>query len=82
MEKTNVARAPMTQLLADLPSVDKLLQSSIYGELIANFGREEVTKSIRHNLQVTREKIQNGELNTLPSEASLLKKNLDRKSVV
>jgi len=61
MEKTNVARAPMTQLLADLPSVDKLLQSSTYGELIANFGREEVTKSIRHTLQVTREKIQSGD---------------------
>jgi L-seryl-tRNA(Ser) seleniumtransferase len=74
MEKTNVARAPMTQLLADLPSVDKLLQSSTCGELIANFGRDEVTKSIRHNLQVTREKIQNGELSTLPSEAVLFKK--------
>jgi hypothetical protein len=77
MEKTNVARAPMTQLLADLPSVDKLLQSSTCGELIANFGREEVTKSIRHTLQLIREKIQNGELSTLPSEASLLKKNQD-----
>jgi L-seryl-tRNA(Ser) seleniumtransferase len=74
MEKTNVARAPMTQLLADLPSVDKLLQSPTYGELIASFGREEVTKSIRHNLQITREKIQNGELSTIPSEAVLFKK--------
>lgn len=74
MEKTNVARAPMTQLLVDLPSVDKLLQSSTCGELIANFGRDEVARSIRYNLQVTREKIQNGELSTLPSEVVLFQK--------
>jgi L-seryl-tRNA(Ser) seleniumtransferase len=74
MEKTNVARAPMNQLLADLPSVDKLLQAEQSQRLLEFYGRDELTRAIRHNLQLVREKIQSGDLMTAPAEAVIMTK--------
>ena len=74
MEKTNVARAPISELLANLPSVDKLLQTVEAKLFIESYGRDEVLKVARQVLQDTREKIQAEGLLQTPAENALLKK--------
>jgi len=58
MKKEHVARAPISELLTQLPSVDKLLQVTEVKSFIDNFGRDEVLRAVRQTLQATREEIQ------------------------
>ena len=74
MDKTNVARAPITDLLAQLPSIDKLLQSEGVKSLIEAYGRDETLKVARQVLQDVREKIQSNQLAKTPDQPALLKK--------
>jgi L-seryl-tRNA(Ser) seleniumtransferase len=64
----------MQQLLADLPSVDKLLQAGQSKTLMDSYGRDELTRAIRHVLKELREKIQKGEQSTAPTEDALFQK--------
>ena len=61
-----MARASVKDLLAQLPSVDKLIQTAPYQNAIDQYGREEVLRAIRHALQAKREAIQAQTLLDLP----------------
>ena len=74
MDKTNVARAPITDLLAQLPSIDKLLQWAEVKSLIESYGRDEALKVARQVLQDVREKIQSQQLTKTLDQSALLKK--------
>lgn len=62
-----MARASVKDLLAQLPSVDKLIQTAPYQQAIDQYGREEVLRAIRHMLQSKREAIQAQTLIDLPA---------------
>ena len=62
-----MARASVKDLLAQLPSVDKLIQTAPYQNAIDQYGREEVLRAIRHALQAKREAIQAQNLLDLPA---------------
>lgn len=72
MKKEHVARAPISELLTQLPSVDKLLQVTEVKSFIDNFGRDEVLRAVRQTLQATREKIQKESLSDSPNEVKLV----------
>ena len=72
MKKEHVARAPISELLTQLPSVDKLLQVTEVKSFIDNFGRDEVLRAIRHVLQAAREKIQKEHLSDIPNGDKLV----------
>ena len=66
-----MARASVKDLLAQLPSVDKLIQTAPYQNAIDQYGREEVLRAIRHALQAKREAIQAQTLLDLPAPEQL-----------
>jgi len=72
MKKEHVARAPISELLTQLPSVDKLLQVTEVKSFIDNFGRDEVLRAVRQTLQATREEIQKESLSDSPNEVKLV----------
>jgi L-seryl-tRNA(Ser) seleniumtransferase len=71
MKPQSVARAPVSVLLAQLPSVDKLLLSASASEWISTHGRDELLRCIRLVLDDLRKKISSNDLDTVPSEESL-----------
>ena len=74
MKKEHVARAPISELLAQLPSVDKLLQIDDVKSSIDIYGRDEVLRAARHVLQTAREAIQKSHLTDDLTETDLVKK--------
>jgi L-seryl-tRNA(Ser) seleniumtransferase len=74
MKKEHVARAPISELLAQLPSVDKLLQIDDVKSSINTYGRDEVLRAARHVLQTARESIQTSHLTDGLTENDLVKK--------
>ncbi len=72
MKQQSVARAPVSVLLAQLPSVDKLLLSAASSAWISTYGREELLRCIRFVLDELRKKISSGDLDTVPTDQSLL----------
>ncbi len=57
MNKTPVARAPLTVLLARLPSVDRLLIHVRAQPWVDTYGRDEVVRAIRQGIAQAREKL-------------------------
>lgn len=74
MKKEHVARAPISELLAQLPSVDKLLQIDDVKSSIDTYGRDEVLRAARQVLQTVRETILQDQLVETPTEDWLVKK--------
>ena len=72
MKQQSVARAPVSVLLAQLPSVDKLLLSASSSAWISTYGREELLRCIRFVLDELRKKISSGDLDAVPTDQSLL----------
>jgi L-seryl-tRNA(Ser) seleniumtransferase len=58
-------------LLAQLPSVDKLLLSASASEWVSTYGREELLRCIRLVLDALRKKISSNDLDAVPSDESL-----------
>ena len=73
MKKEHVARAPIPELLAQLPSVDKLLQIDDVKSSIDTYGRDEVLRAARQVLQAARDAIQQGQLTKALTENDLVK---------
>ena len=71
MKPQSVARAPVSVLLAQLPSVDKLLLSASASEWISTYGRDELLRCIRLVLDALRKKISSNDLDAVPSDESL-----------
>ena len=71
MKPQSVARAPVSVLLAQLPSVDKLLLCASASEWIPTYGRDELLRCIRLVLDEIRKKITSNDLDAVPSEPSL-----------
>lgn len=73
MKKDHVARAPISELLAHLPSVDKLLQIDDVKSSIDIYGRDEVLRAARQVLQEVRERIQQSQYSEAPTQDQLIK---------
>jgi L-seryl-tRNA(Ser) seleniumtransferase len=71
MKPQSVARAPVSVLLAQLPSVDKLLLCASASEWISTYGRDELLRCIRLVFDEIRKKITSNDLDAVPSEQSL-----------
>lgn len=71
MKPQSVARAPVSVLLAQLPSVDKLLLPASASEWISTYGRDELLRCIRLVLDALRKKISSNDLDAVPSDESL-----------
>jgi L-seryl-tRNA(Ser) seleniumtransferase len=71
MKPQSVARAPVSVLLAQLPSVDKLLLSNPASAWVAQYGRDELLRCVRVVLDEVRKKITSNVLDAAPSEQSL-----------
>jgi L-seryl-tRNA(Ser) seleniumtransferase len=72
MNQTNVARAPVTVQLTQLPSVDRLLCTAGARALHDQYGRQELLKAVRFILDSTRQAILKGVVQTIQSEEVLL----------
>jgi L-seryl-tRNA(Ser) seleniumtransferase len=72
MNPKPVARAPVSELLSQLPSVDKLLLSEPASGWIAQYGRDELLRCIRFVLSAVRQKISSSDLLVAPTEQELL----------
>jgi hypothetical protein len=55
MNKLPVARAPVSEWLSQLPSVDKLLSLKPSEEWLTQYGRDEVLSVIRSTLSLVRQ---------------------------
>jgi L-seryl-tRNA(Ser) seleniumtransferase len=71
MKPQSVARAPVSVLLAQLPSVDKLLLSDPATAWVTQYGRDELLRCIRLVLDAIRKKISSNDLDAVPSDQSL-----------
>ena len=71
MKPQSVARAPVSVLLAQLPSVDKLLLCASASKWISTYGRDELLRCIRLVFDEIRKKISSNDLDAVPSEQSL-----------
>lgn len=71
MNPKPVARAPVSELLAQLPSVDKLLLSEPASGWIAQYGRDELLRCIRFVLSAVRQKISSSDLLAAPTGQEL-----------
>lgn len=71
MNNSNVARAPVTESLSRLPSVDRLISLTGAESLIATYGRQEFVKAIRSVLDSFRQKIIEGTI-VDPAESAIL----------
>ncbi len=72
MNPKPVARAPVSEFLSQLPSVDKLLLSEPASGWIAQYGRDELLRCIRFVLSSVRQKISSSDLLVAPTEQELL----------
>jgi L-seryl-tRNA(Ser) seleniumtransferase len=72
MNPKPVARAPVSEFLSQLPSVDKLLLSEPASGWIAQYGRDELLRCIRFVLSAVRQKISSSDLLVAPTEQELL----------
>lgn len=71
MNNSNVARAPVTESLSRLPSVDRLISLTGAESQIATYGRQEFVKAIRSVLDDFRQKIIEGTI-VDPAESVIL----------
>lgn len=72
MNPKPVARAPVSELLSHLPSVDKLLLSEPASGWIAQYGRDELLRCIRFVLNAVRQKISSNDVLVALTEQELL----------
>ncbi|MFM7009216.1 MAG: L-seryl-tRNA(Sec) selenium transferase, partial [Betaproteobacteria bacterium] len=72
MNPKPVARAPVSELLSQLPSVDKLLLSEPASDWIAQYGRDELLRCIRFVLNAVRLKISSNDVLVALTEQELL----------
>lgn len=72
MNPKPVARAPVSELLSQLPSVDKLLLSDESSAWISQYGREELLRCVRFVLSAVRQKITSSDIDVVPSAPELL----------
>jgi len=72
MNKLPVARAPVSEWLAQLPSVDKLLSLKPSEEWLTQYGRDEVLRVIRSTLSLVRQECLDNKRVTQPDVESLL----------
>ncbi len=72
MNPKPVARAPVSELLSQLPSVDKLLMSEPASGWIAQYGRDELLRCIRFVLNALRQNISSNDVLVAPTEQELL----------
>lgn len=72
MNPKPVARAPVSELLSHLPSVDKLLLSEPASGWIAQYGRDELLRCIRFVLNAVRQKISSNDVLVAMTEQELL----------
>ena len=72
MNPKPVARAPVSEFLSQLPSVDKLLLSEPASGWIAQYGRDELLRCIRFVLSAVRQKISSNDVLIAPTEQELL----------
>ena len=72
MNKLPVARAPVSEWLAQLPSVDKLLSLKPSEEWLTQYGRDEVLRVIRSTLSLVRQECLDHKRVTQPDVESLL----------
>lgn len=72
MNPKPVARAPVSEFLSQLPSVDKLLLSEPASGWIAQYGRDELLRCIRFVLSAVRQKISSSDLLVAPTGQELL----------
>jgi L-seryl-tRNA(Ser) seleniumtransferase len=70
MDKQTVARAPVSEL-ANLPSVERLLQDADAQPFLEKYGRDETLKAIRFALATVRSDLVDGRLAAIPDEAQL-----------
>ena len=71
MDKQTVARAPVSEL-ANLPSVERLLQCDGVKPFLDDYGRDETLKAIRFTIAGVRSDLVDGRLAVIPDEAQLL----------
>ena len=84
MTEKRVARAPLSDLLSSLPSVDRLVTHARAGDLIKAHGRDEVLRAVRNVLEITRTQLRSGDpggLATSTTDDALLAALLDQASV-
>jgi L-seryl-tRNA(Ser) seleniumtransferase len=72
MNKLPVARAPVSEWLAQLPSVDKLLSLKPSEEWLTQYGRDEVLRVFRSTLSLVRQECLDNKRVTQPDVESLL----------
>jgi L-seryl-tRNA(Ser) seleniumtransferase len=72
MNKLPVARAPVSEWLTQLPSVDKLLSLKPSEEWLTEYGRDEVLRVIRSTLSLVRQECLDNKRVTQPDVESLL----------
>lgn len=72
MNPKPVARAPVSELLAQLPSVDKLLLSESASGWVSQYGRDELLRCVRFVLNAVRQKIASSDIDVVPGTLELL----------
>ena len=72
MNPKPVARAPVSELLSQLPSVDKLLLSEPASGWIAQYGRDELLRCIRFVLNAVRQNISSNDVLVAVTDQELL----------
>ncbi len=72
MNKLPVARAPVSEWLAQLPSVEKLLSVDRSQDWVAQYGRDEVLRVIRSTLSTVRQECLENKRTTQPEVEGLL----------
>ena len=72
MNPKPVARAPVSELLAQLPSVDKLLLSESASGWVSQYGRDELLRCVRLVLNTVRQKITSSDIGVVPGTPELL----------
>ncbi|MFM7011561.1 MAG: L-seryl-tRNA(Sec) selenium transferase [Betaproteobacteria bacterium] len=72
MNPKPVARAPVSELLAQLPSVDKLLLSELAGGWVSQHGRDELLRCVRFVLNAARQRITSSDIDVVPGMPELL----------
>ncbi len=70
MTEKRVARAPLSDLLSSLPSVDRLVTHARAGDLIKAHGRDEVLRAVRNVLESARAQWRSGKPGGLAATAT------------
>jgi len=72
MNKSPVARAPVSEWLSQLPSVDKILSLKCSEDWLAEYGRDEVLRVIRSTLSLVRQQCLDNKRESQPDLEGLL----------